>query len=289
MKIAFTGTHGFLATSLRTAWQQFGYEFVSLNRNEPQSVWERKIREADVVINLAGAPVTMRWTHKNRDLIRKSRLQTTRKIIEIINDLPENEAPKLLISGSAIGIYPNHGQFQCSEQTTEVGNNFLSRVVAEWEQQAWGLSNPNVRLIIVRTGIVLGLNGGMVPRLLPLFKWGLGGRIASGKQRMSFIHIDDLVSAFHFFIENTATSGVYNLVAPIASTNAQFTSELAKLLKRQAPFAIPGFILKIAFGSMSEMLTKGEYVYPGRLLAEGFQFKFREMGPALQDLISTNR
>lgn len=289
MKIAFTGTHGFLAISLRTAWQQFGYEFVSLNRNEPQSVWERKIREADVVINLAGAPVTMRWTHKNRDLIRKSRLQTTRKIIEIINDLPENEAPKLLISGSAIGIYPNHGQFQCSEQTTEVGNNFLSRVVSEWEQQAWGLSNPKVRLIIVRTGIVLGLNGGMVPRLLPLFKWGLGGRIASGKQRMSFIHIDDLVSAFHFFIENTATSGVYNLVAPIVSTNAQFTSELAKLLKRQAPFAIPSFVLKIAFGSMSEILTKGEYVYPERLLAEGFQFKFREMRPALQDLISTNR
>lgn len=288
MKIAITGTHGFIATSLRKVWQQFGYEFTSLDRSEPQSVWERKIREADVVINLAGAPVTMRWTRNNRDIIRNSRIQTTRKIIEIINDLPENEAPKLLISGSAIGIYPNNGLIQCTEQTTEVGNNFLSRVVAEWEQQAWGLSNPHVRLVIVRTGIVLGANGGIILKLLPVFKWGLAGKIGSGKQRMSFIHIDDLVSAFHFFIDNTATSGVYNLVAPVASTNAQFTSELAKVLNRKAPFAIPNFVLKILFGSMSDILTKGEYVYPERLLAEGFQFKFREMGPALQDLASTN-
>jgi uncharacterized protein len=289
MKIAFTGTHGFIATSLRKAWQPLGFEFLSLNRNEPESVWLRKLQESDVVINLAGAPVTMRWTPSNKELIRKSRIQTTRKLIGLINQMPESKVPKLFISGSAIGIYPNHGRELCTEQTSEIGSNFLARVVAEWEQEALGLSNPNVRLVIARTGVVLGLNGGMLPRLLPLFKWGLGGKIGSGKQRMPFIHIDDVVSIFRFFIENQSTSGVYNLVAPNATTNEHFTCELAKSLNRSAPFAIPSFVLKLVFGSMSELLTKGEFVYPERLLTEGYSFKFPEVEAAVQHLVSASR
>ncbi|MDA3927738.1 MAG: DUF1731 domain-containing protein, partial [Prolixibacteraceae bacterium] len=172
-----------------------------------------------------------------------------------------------------------------TEYDFSFGSGFLAHVVEKWEQEAQQLTNTKVRLVIPRIGIVLGKEGGLLKKTLPLFKLGLGGKIASGKQTMSFIHIDDLVQAFLFFIKNGKIEGSYNMVAPTIVSNSAFTRILSKILRLPAFFTVPAFALRLLYGKASQIMIKGEKVKPVRLLEDGFQFKYKTIDSALSAII----
>lgn len=281
MVIAITGASGFIATSIVNKLKIDGVEYIALNRNDADDVWQSTLGRAQVVINLAGAPVIQRWTKRNRLTILNSRVNTTARIVSILNRL--EKGPELLISASAIGIYPDKGHELLTEESTQTGHSFLTHVVQQWEREALKLNNSTTRLVIARIGVVIGQGGGLLKKTLPLFKLGLGGKIASGKQTLSFIHVDDILRAFQFFIESRESKGIYNLVAPGFTSNAEFTRVLAKVVKRPAIFTVPAFALKLLYGKAAQIMINGEKVYPERLLKEGFEFKFPTIESALNE------
>lgn len=285
MKIALTGASGFLASNLKEKLFGGKAEFLILNRDQNDDAWEKIILNSDVVINLAGAPVIQRWTEKNKQIIFDSRIRTTRRLVNILNQLQANQGPSLFISGSAIGIYPDTGEQVHDEFRNFTGNNILTEVVDAWESEARELTNQNIRLVITRIGVVLGIGGGLLKKTLPLFKLGLGGRIASGEQAISFISIDDLVNAFRFFIENENTQGIYNLVAPHWVSNSAFTKEMGNQLNRPVLFPVPAFVLKMIYGKAADIMINGEKVFPKHLLDEGFIFKFPSIDSALKKIL----
>jgi uncharacterized protein (TIGR01777 family) len=284
MRIAFTGSSGFLATSFKNKNTLSDVEYFNLKRDESDEEWKEKIQQSDVVVNFAGAPVVQRWNEKNKLVIMNSRAKTTQRIVQIINDLPEDKAPPLFISASAIGIYPQMIGGEYDEDTLETGGDYLAEVVIEWERAARELNNTTTRLVMPRIGVVLGTDGGMLKMVAPLFKLGLGGKLASGKQGVSFIHIEDVVKAFQFFIENEKTDGIYNLTAPNSVINKEFTKALAKILKRPAIFPVPAFAIRLVFGKAASVVTEGGFVYPKNLQRDGFDFEYPEIDEALKAL-----
>ncbi len=287
MKIAITGSSGFIGTSLQNSLYKTEVEYFPLKRDESDAQWIEKIGKSDVVINLAGSPVIQQWTPRNKKIILDSRVQTTRRLVTIINELPRRNSPRLFISASAIGIYPSKGNIVHTEESNAIGNGFLPEVVMKWEKEAMELTNRYVRLVIPRIGVVLGKDGGLLKKILPLFKLGLGGKVASGKQSVSFIHIDDLIYAFKFFIENKNSAGIYNLTAPRISTNTELTKAMGKVLYRPTILPVPAFALKFLYGKAASIMIHGEKVYPKNLLNAGYQFSFPDIESALVDLLAS--
>lgn len=281
--IAFTGYHGFIASELRRAWSNKGYTFFALDRNGSDDSWRQILSTCQIIINLSGYPVMKSWTSKNREKILNSRVLTTRRLISILNELSDRSSveSKILISASAIGIYPNEGESCVDEYSLIYGRNFLSQVVQAWESEVKQLLNPSIRCVIPRIGIVLSRRGGMIKRLWPLFRIGLGGTIGSGHQKLSFIHLDDLISAFSFFIEQNTCSGIYNLVAPYRTTQAIFTQQLAQVARRRAWLHYPDILFQLIYGQASELLLKGECVVPSKLIAERFDFRYPTIEKAI--------
>lgn len=286
MIIALTGANGFIGTEIRERFKNVASDILILKRNAPDDIWRGILSRADVIINLAGSPVLKRWSRKNRKLILESRVVTTRRIVAILNGIPKNLPPKLLISASATGIYPNDDFKQFDEYTPLAEGGFLAMVVSKWEAEANKLINPSVRLVIVRLGVVLSYNGGMLKFMLPIFRLCLGGIIGSGKQTTSFIHIDDLLDAILFFIKNEETTGLYNLVTPNPLTNKRFTKIIAENLHRPALFRIPAFILNVLYGKASCIMLNGAPVYPRRLINQGFLFKYPTFEEAIDNLLN---
>lgn len=285
IKIALTGESGYIASQLKKNLWPEGAVYMRLGRDDSDVAWLSVLEQAEVVINLAGAPVIQRWTVKNRQTIKNSRVETTRRLVSLLNNLSAEKAPKLLISGSAIGIYPDKGEKVMTENDHQTGEGFLSQVVQQWEYEANQLNNSNTRLVNMRIGVVLGLEGGLLRQTLPLFKRGLGGKIASGKQAMSFVHIDDLVTAVRFFIENKHAKGTYNMVAPHWVSNQYFTKTLLDRLNKPGLFTVPAWALRLLYGEAANIMINGEKVYPERLLNEGFEFSFPTIESALNDLL----
>jgi uncharacterized protein len=286
MTIALTGANGFIGTQIREKLTTISSEILILNRSDSDDVWKEIILKADVIINLAGSPIFKRWNPKNRKLILESRVISTRKIVTILNELPENNSHKLFISASATGIYPDDKFQQYNEFNTTKGSGFLSEVVSKWEAEADELINPSVRLVKARLGVVLSLKGGMLKTILPVFRLGLGGIIGSGNQITSFIHIDDLLNAFQFFMKNEKTAGLYNLVSPNPIDNKDFTKIIAKKLHRPALFRIPVFMLTILYGKASCIMLNGSPVYPQRLINQGFSFTYTTFEEAINNILS---
>ena len=286
MKIAISGSTGFIGKQLSDYFLQAGNELIVISRSDFASgsnQLAKVINSAEVIINLAGASVLQRWTEKNKQLILSSRVDTTRLLVEaVLKNLPEHR-PKVFINASAIGIYKNSGTHD--EFLSVLGSDFLAVVCKAWESETVALKEVNLRLCKVRIGIVLGTTGGSLRKMLPLFKAGLGGRIGSGKQPFSFIHILDFCRAIEHLITHNKSAGVYNLVSPNPITNNLFTRTLSDYLHRPAFFTVPEFALKLIYGEASEMLTNGARVLPARLLEEGFQFQFPDISSAIADLV----
>lgn len=243
MVIAITGASGYIATYFREHSTFRNEVFIPLKRDESDEVWRDRISRADVIVNLAGYPVSRRWTSRNRKQILESRVHTTRRIVTILNSLPHSGHKKLFISASATGIYPDNSAAVFTESDETFSHNFLGIVVRKWESEATKLKNPLVRLVIIRLGVVLGNNSPLISRLMPMFKAGFGGTLGRGSQTMPFIHVEDILSAFRYFVNNNQAAGVYNLVAPQIITNKDFTKALAKQLKKPAIFFVPSIVL----------------------------------------------
>jgi len=284
MNIAISGANGFIGKQLTSYFQAKGNDVRSISRikeGTPVSEIVMQLSGVDVIINLAGAPIVARWTRKYKKTLFDSRINTTRKIVEAINLM--DKKPELLISASAVGIYSSVGTQ--TESKYQVANDYLGEICSAWELEA-KKAVPFSRVAITRFGIVLGKDGGALKRILPLFRYGLGGKIASGKQGFSWIHVYDVIHAIEFIIENPQLSGEFNLTAPDLIDNSKFTKVLSKMLGKPALLRVPAFALKLIFGEGSIAVTGGQFAFPEHLTDEGFQFSYPDIKFALDDLTS---
>ena len=276
MKIAISGANGYIAKNLIREFIKADHTVVPIKRSQLYNIDQLSelLSDAAVVINLAGAPILQRWTEANKKEIFRSRIETTRNIVEAINHLHDNEKPHTFISASAIGIYsPNTVH---TEESASFSNDFVGEIVKRWEDVSTELS-PKVRRIIFRIGLILGKEAKTIQKLLPLFRLGLGGKIGSGNQPFPFVHIQDVVNSILWSIQNEQAKGVYNLVAPENIDNKTFTHELANSLNRPAFFTVPEFSLKLIYGEASSLLLQSPQVKPERLINEGFVFSFPDI------------
>jgi len=225
----------------------------------------RDLENLDIIINLAGYPVSGRWNDKIKKLISDSRIVTTHNLVNAINLMKVK--PVHYINASAVGIYADG--LICNENTQHFADNFLAKVVADWEKEASGVENVN--LTIVRIGVVLSRSGGAYALLRKVFKAGAGGIIGSGEQGFSFILIDDLIAAFGFIIENNIT-GIINAVSPNPVNNKIFTKELASALNRPSFLPVPEFAIRLLYGEGSTTVLHGQKAIPSRLVNCGFKF-----------------
>lgn len=279
--IAISGASGFVGTNLKDYFTNLGYKVIPISRDilNKKDKLEELINSSNIVINLAGANIINRWTDKYKKLLYSSRIDTTSKIVNAINSV-ENK-PELLISTSAVGIYDN--QF-IHDEDGSYSNDFLSKLCQDWEKEALKANSFNTRVAIFRFGIVLGKDGGALQKMLTPFKLGLGGIIGSGKQAFSFIHLDDLLNAYKFVIENNLED-TFNLTAPKTTTNFLFTKALGKALRRPTIFPVPEFVLKLIFSEGAKVLTDGQDAIPKRLSDLGFKFKYNNIDETLKSLV----
>ncbi|MBI9074198.1 MAG: TIGR01777 family oxidoreductase [Desulfatibacillum sp.] len=255
------------------------YHFVSADAQEKGS-WQQAVRDHDAVINLAGVTIFRRWNPKYKQAILDSRILTTRRVVEA---LPDNPA-FTFINTSAAGYYGFAGDEECPEDSPP-GNDFLAQVCQDWEAEAREAEEKNIRMAITRFGVVLQKSGGALSQMVPAFKMGMGGPLGSGKQWFSWIHANDLTSAFLFILEHKELDGVFNFVAPNPVTNKGMTKALGKALQRPAFIPVPGFMLKMVMGEFGDTLLHGQRAVPKRLLDAGFTFKHPEIQPALEHLL----
>lgn len=237
----------------------------------------------DAVINLAGEPIIdKRWTDQQKRTICDSRWDITQQLVDLFR--VSLSPPSIFLSGSAIGVYSDHGDLLITERDVATNNDFASSVCRQWEEIA-RQAEPYTRVVYLRTGIVLDSEGGALAKMLTPFKLYLGGRIGNGRQFMSWIHIQDMIGAIEFLLNNTDINGAVNMVAPEAVTNQQFTQALASTLNRIAVLPVPKTMLKLILGESSALLLGSQRVEPGRLLEASFGFKYPELQAALSDLL----
>lgn len=286
MKIAMSGATGFIGSNLTREFNSKGWYTVPLlieDFKADDDNLKKKLADADVVINLAGAPIVGKWTEEYKKILVSSRVDTTNKIVE---SLKKNYSkPRVFISTSAVGIYDDKQEY--SEDNVIYAENFLGKLAKEWEKAALKAKDLAVRTVIFRFGIVLGKDGGILANMLPFFKLGLGGTIGNGKQGFSWVHIDDLKKAYIEAIENEKYEGIYNLTAPNPTTNKGLTKALSKALGVPAIFWIPLTILKLKYGDGAAAIASGQRVIPKRLIESGFKFKFENIEDALRDIVSS--
>jgi uncharacterized protein (TIGR01777 family) len=285
MKIAISGSNGYIARNLEGKLKNAGHDISQINRNALYDIdlLTTTLTGIDVVIHLAGSPILQKWTTQNKAEILRSRTESTKNIVQVINQLPAEQKPHALIVASAVGIYsPN---LPHTESSTDFTNDFVGQVVKSWEKSSDGL-DKSVRKVIFRIGVVLGKESQTIKNILPIFKAGLGGKIGSGAQPFPFVHIEDVTSAIFWAIRNAEVHGIYNLVNPESISNAQFTNELARILQRPAIFKVPEFALKLVYGKAAALLLQAPVVYPERLLKYGFRFRYPDLKSSLTEIIA---
>jgi len=295
MRVAITGASGLIGTALTEALQAGGHEPIAVVRRTPSSGeigWDpaagtmdpTDLSGVDAVVHLAGAGIgDRRWSDSYKQLIRESRVRSTNLLSETI--AAADDGPRILLSGSAIGIYGSRGD-EVLDENSQAGTGFLAEVCVDWETSTAVAAAAGIRVVLLRTGIVLSPEGGALKKQLPIFKLGLGGRFGSGAQWQSWISIDDEVSAIMFLLEHDI-SGPVNLTAPEPVTNTDFTKTLAGVLKRPALVPIPSFGPKLLLGSelATNLLFEGQRVVPRALEDAGYQFEHRDLETALRALL----
>ena len=272
MKVALNGASGFVASHLKEHFK----DFIVIDREDSQSDILEKLEDVDVVFNLAGAPILKRWSDSYKKTLISSRIESTRKLVNAINQ----SNVKQFISTSAIGAYPDDGVYD--ESYEGYSDDFLGELTKEWEAEANRCSKPTA---IVRFGVILGKDGGALAQMLLPFKLGVGGIIGNGWMMMSWIDINDLVGIYSHIVEKELT-GIFNATAPHPITNYEFTKTLGKVLHRPTFFPLPEFALKLLYGEGSSVLTGSKEIYPIALEASGFVFKRRTIIDSLEHLLS---
>lgn len=239
-----------------------------------------QVDDYSAIINLAGEPIAdKRWTDSQKKVICDSRWDITTRLVDLINNA--NNKPEVFISGSAIGVYGRQGDTPINEDFEDYHDEFASQVCRKWESIALG---AQTRVCIARTGVVLDESGGALAKMIMPFRLGLGGPIGKGTQFMSWIHIEDMVKALEFMLNNNKCTGPYNFTAPNPNTNAFFSIKLAKRLDRPCIFRVPKMLIKTLMGESSDLVLYGQKVMPERLIAADFTFTYPTLAGALDAL-----
>lgn len=287
MKILVFGGTGFIGTRLVKALSEKGHHVkTSDTRRDP--AWRIEVGVADVIVNLAGSPIFgKRWSDDVKAEIHSSRVEGTQKIVEAIGAAKRKGAKvAALINASAIGFYGPTFDEELTE-SSKAGSDFLAFVCREWEEAALVAERHyGVRTVFVRTGVVLGDGGGALQKMLPAFKAFVGGPIGSGKQWMSWVHLDDVVGIYVHAIENAAIHGALNATSPQPKRNKEFSKLLGKALHRPSLLPVPGIGLYALFGEVAEILVNGQKVLPRATIESGYAFKYPELEAALKNILS---
>lgn len=301
MKVFLTGGTGLVGRAIIPLLQQRGDEVLCLSRDParargllPAGIeilggdatmpgdWQDRLSTCQAVINLAGTPIADGlWTGKKKQKIRRSRLATTENIVKALAGCEE---PVVMASASAVGYYGDRGEEALGEGA-EPGQGFLARLALEWEHTALKAERENVRVALVRIGVVLANNGGALERMLPAFRLGLGGPMGGGKQYFPWVHIRDLARLFLFVLDQEEISGPVNAVVPDPPRQKEFAAALGKALGKPAFVPVPASLLRTTLWEMADVLLSSQRVTPNVLKATGFKFEFGDLEKALTDLI----
>ena len=296
MTVVLAGGSGFLGRRLRAQLERDGHRVLNLTRSprpdragdlawQPDGPLEKlapHLEGVDAIVNLAGENIAgASWSEARKAQLRNSRLLATGSIVRAMTAC--ERPPKVLISGSAVGYYGPHGDEVVTERTPP-GSDFLARLCVDWEEEARAGAPSRTRLVIIRSGLVLGADGGALKKMLLPFKLGLGATLGAGQQYMPWVHLDDWVAMVIWLISADRATGAFNASAPTPVTNRDFTRTLGRVLRRPAVFQAPAFVLKLALGELSSMLLTGQRVIPAAAEELGFRFAYRELEPALRSL-----
>lgn len=294
MKITISGSSGLIGSNLCKFFEDNNdiYKLVRIKTNEQTHVYWNynsdeieidKLEGSDVIVHLAGENIAGLWTKNKKQNIRNSRIDGTRFLARSVSRL--NKKPKSFICASAIGIYGSRGDEYLNEQSSS-GSGFLARLAEDWEDAANVLNEQGIRVVNLRIGLVLSKKGGAFEKMLTPFKLGLGGRIGNGKQYVSWVVLDDLISAVNFIIQNDNITGPVNIASPNPVSNGDFTKILGKSLNRPTFFRLPSRLLKTFIPEMAEeMLLASTRVIPKKLTENGFKFQYTELSEAFDYLL----
>jgi uncharacterized protein (TIGR01777 family) len=300
MNVTLTGATGLIGTKLVRTLQARGDGVTVLSRSPEKAraalgieavAWDpmagpapaEALRGRDAVVHLAGEPVAQRWNDNSRRAIHDSRETGTRNLVAGLRDAGE-ERPGVLVSSSAVGYYGKHGDEPVPE-SSPAGSDFLAGVCVAWEREADAAADLGLRVVKIRTGVVLDKDGGALKTMLPPFKLGAGGPVAGGDQYLPWIHVDDLVGLYVRALDDASWSGPYNGAAPDPVTNKAFSKALGRALHRPAVAPVPGFAIRLLYGDMAEIVTEGQRAVPERALEAGFAFRHPDLDEALADTL----
>jgi uncharacterized protein (TIGR01777 family) len=302
MKVLISGSSGLIGKALQKELKNYGHEVIVLVRDKtkvsPSSIfWDplhslidiSSLEGFDAIVNLSGENITLgRWNEARKEMILESRVKSTKTLVDALIRL--KNPPKVLINASAIGYYGDRNGEICNENTSP-GTGFLSQVCQQWERATLPAEEKGIRTVLLRTGLVLSADGGALEKMLTPFKLGVGGRLGSGKQYISWITIDDLVGIILFSIGNDSINGPINAVTADAVMNEDFTKALGEVLNRPTPLPIPEFMLKVLAGEelTKNILLSSTRVEPKKLLQEGYLFKYPNLEEALEYLVKKER
>jgi uncharacterized protein (TIGR01777 family) len=298
MKIFVSGGTGFVGTTLSRYLLNAGHSVIATGTSSPRKSidhenflfisadttergpWQDSLKNVDALINLAGRTIFNRWSERYKKEIYNSRILTTRNMVE---GIPDNKEV-VLCSTSAVGYYGDRGEEILKEDAVP-GNDFLAAVSIDWEKEAFLAEKKGARVSVMRFGVVLGKNGGALAKMIPAFKSFAGGPIGSGDQWFPWIHMDDLISAIMFIIGNQDMKGPVNFCAPNPVRNRDFAKALGKVLGRPSFMRAPSFMIRTLMGEMSTSVMGSQRVVPDKLLTNGFEFQYPDIGKALRHLL----
>jgi uncharacterized protein (TIGR01777 family) len=300
-RVTITGATGLIGPQLVSALRDGGWEVTVLSRDPDRAkeklgeveafAWDLMSEPAPVaalsgrdgVVHLAGEPVAQRWSSQVKETIRASRVVGTANLIEGLR--AAEQRPSVLVSSSATGYYGPHGIEPIDEEAS-AGDNFLAEICVAWEQAAERAAELGMRVVRVRTGVVLDRNGGALEKMLPPFQLGVGGPVAGGEQFMPWIHTEDLVGIMKRALEDESWSGPVNGTAPTPVTNRDFSKALGRAIHRPSLLPVPGLALQLLYGEMAEIVTSGARVVPARPLMLGYEFRHAQLEEALRSALS---
>jgi uncharacterized protein (TIGR01777 family) len=300
MNVTLTGATGLIGSKLVRVLRDRGDEVTVLSRSPEKAqaalgvtavAWDpmagpapaEALRGRDAVVHLAGEPVAQRWNDDVKRKILESRETGTRNLVAGLRAV-SGEGAKTLVSSSAVGYYGKHGD-EVVPESSPAGDDFLASVCVAWEREADAAADLGLRVVKIRTGVVLDKSGGALKTMLPPFKLGAGGPVAGGAQYLPWIHVDDLVALYLHALDDPSWSGPYNGAAPEPVTNKAFSKALGRALHRPAVAPVPAFAIKLLYGDMAEIVTEGQRAVPERPLEGGFTFRHADLDEALSDAL----